>query len=56
MVYLGASISFGKVIIEKLDKLLEKVQSKVESWKVKLLSNGVSKGNPLRTLAYLSMS
>ncbi|KAF6175576.1 hypothetical protein GIB67_005068, partial [Kingdonia uniflora] len=40
----------------KLDKLLEKVQSKVEGWKSKLLYNGVSRGNSLRTLAYLSIS
>ncbi|KAF6145772.1 hypothetical protein GIB67_016221 [Kingdonia uniflora] len=51
MVYHGAPISYGKVITAKSDKLLEKVQSKVEGWKGKLLSNGGSKGNPLHTLA-----
>ncbi|KAF6139823.1 hypothetical protein GIB67_009670 [Kingdonia uniflora] len=44
MVYLGALISYGKVTIVKSDKLLEKVQSKVEGWKGKLLSNGVYDG------------
>ncbi|KAF6148582.1 hypothetical protein GIB67_042541 [Kingdonia uniflora] len=52
MVYLGAPVSYGKVTIAKSDKLLEKVQSKVEGWKGKLLFNRVSKGNLLRTLAF----
>ncbi|KAF6174110.1 hypothetical protein GIB67_020292 [Kingdonia uniflora] len=39
MIYFGAPISYGKVTIAKSNKLLGKVQSKVEGWKGKLLSN-----------------
>ncbi|KAF6135669.1 hypothetical protein GIB67_028240 [Kingdonia uniflora] len=41
--YISAPISYGKVTIAKSDKLLKKVQSKVEGWKDKLLSNGGTK-------------